>query len=149
MRRTSITIAAAVAAAASIAVIATSGSAQVPTVTSLHLTGTAQKTVGFFPNHGRPRQGDRFGFGDTITGDDTGVDRGVCTVIGSSGVCTVQVNLAHGTLTAQGTTSLSHPNKNTPYAINGGTGAYNGARGTALVTDSSSKTTDIQISLLP
>ena len=54
--------------------------------TTLHLVGTPQKGVGFMPK-GAPRQGDRIGFGDTVTGDDTGHDRGVCTVIGRRGCC--------------------------------------------------------------
>jgi hypothetical protein len=36
-----------------------------------------------------------------------------------------------------------------PFAITGGTGAYDGARGTARVTDVSSSTTDVRITLLP
>jgi len=36
-----------------------------------------------------------------------------------------------------------------PVAITGGTGAYNGARGTALVTDTSPTQTDVEITLLP
>ena len=73
---------AAAAAIATAAVLAAGGSAQAPP-TSLHLVSKEQRGVGFFPRH-RPHQGDRFGFGDTITGDDTGVDRGVCTLIGKS-----------------------------------------------------------------
>jgi hypothetical protein len=34
-------------------------------------------------------------------------------------------------------------------AITGGTGAYDGARGTALVTDTSSSTTTVDVTLLP
>ena len=45
--------------------------------------------------------------------------------------------------------SLSGRANKTPFAITGGTGAYDGARGTALVTDVNSKTTDIQITLRP
>ena len=37
----------------------------------------------------------------------------------------------------------------TPFAITGGTGAYDGARGTALVTDTSETATKIAITLLP
>jgi hypothetical protein len=37
----------------------------------------------------------------------------------------------------------------TPVAITGGTGAYNGARGTALATDHGNGQTDIDITLLP
>jgi hypothetical protein len=106
-----------------------------------------QKTVGFGPNH-KPRQGDRFGFGDKVTGDDTGFDRGVCTFIGKNqALCTVVVEVSKGTLTAQGLTS-PHPNK-TPFAITGGTGTYDGARGTALVTEVNSNTTDVRVTLRP
>ncbi len=147
MTRVSRTSIAAVAAAlATGAVLAASGSAQAP-VTSLHLTAKTQKHVGFFPK-GRPRQGDRLGFGDRITGDDTGVDRGVCTIIGSKGVlCTVQVQLSRGTLSVQGL--VPQRSRNTPVSIIGGTGAYNGARGTALVTDTSNTTSTIDITLVP
>lgn len=149
MRRTATTALAAVAAVSIVASLATSGSAQSPTATSLHLKGANQKSIGFGPNH-QPRQGDRIGFGERVTGDDTGFDRGICTVIGTSqALCTVQVTLADGTLSAQGTIPLTRPNKSTPFTVTGGTGRYDGARGTALVTDTTSATTDIQISLLP
>jgi hypothetical protein len=147
MSRTPIALATGVAAIATAAVIATAGSAQGPAPTSLHLVEKTQKTVGFAPNH-QPRQGDRFGFGAKITGDDTGFDRGTCTFIGKQAVCTVQVQLSKGTLTAQGFGPSGRANK-APFAITGGTGAYDGARGTALVTDVNSTTTDIQITLRP
>jgi hypothetical protein len=147
MRRTALVVAAAAVAVVPVALLATSGSAQSPTTTSLHLIEKDQKTVGFGPNH-RPRQGDRFGFGSTVTGDDTGRNRGVCTAIGTQALCTVNETLSKGTLTAQGMVSLS-TNKNAPFTITGGTGAYDGARGTALVTDVNSTTTDIRITLLP
>src|SRR5436190_13886248 len=76
--RVAVALSAAVAALIIAAIIASAGSAQPPT--TLHLVARSQKGVGFFPNH-KPHQGDRFGFGDKITGDDTGVDRGVCTFI--------------------------------------------------------------------
>jgi hypothetical protein len=142
--RLPIAVAAVCAAIATAAVLATAGSAQT-SPTSLHLVAKSQKGVGFFPKH-RPRQGDRFGFGDKITGDDTGIDRGVCTIIGKNTLCTVQARLSKGSLSLQGfVTERSH---NTPIAITGGTGAYNGARGTALVTDTRSAT-DINVTLLP
>jgi hypothetical protein len=149
MRRIAIALTAGVACIATIAVIATSGSAQGPVPTSLHLVEKDQSSVGFGPDR-QPRQGDRFGFGSKVTGDDTGVGRGVCTVIGKTqALCNVEERLAKGTLSAQGLVSLSGPANKIPFAIIGGTGAYEGARGVAVVTDVNSTTTDIQITLRP
>ena len=116
--------------------------------TELHLTGTFQKNVGFFPkrHHG---PGDRFGFGMKIAGDDSGVSRGVCTIVGGPGglPCTTWVKLSKGTLELQGLSP--ERSRNTPIAVVGGTGAYNGARGTAFATDKSQTTTSIVVELLP
>jgi hypothetical protein len=135
----------AVAALAS-AALAASGSAKSSPPTTLHLVAKAQRGVGFFPS-GRPKQGARLGFGHRVSGDDTGIDRGVCTIIGRQVLCTVQLQLAHGTLSGQGIVpQVSH---DTPVAITGGTGAYDGARGTARVTDLNPRTSTIDITLLP
>jgi hypothetical protein len=62
-------------------------------------------------------------------------------------LCTVQFELSKGSLSIQGMTPQeSH---NTPVAITGGTGAYNGARGTAVVTDVSQTKGRITFTLLP
>ena len=144
--RLSLTLSATAAAVATAAVLATTGSAQTPP-TTLHLVSTTQKNIGFFPK-GAPRQGDRLGFGDKITGDDTGYDRAVCTVVGGKRLlCTIQVQLSKGTLSVQGL--IPQKSTNEPVAITGGTGAYDGARGTALVTDVSNTQTKIDVSLLP
>ena len=149
MRRIAIALTASVVCLTTAAVIATSGSAQAPALTSLHLVEKSQKSVGFGPDR-KPRQGDRFGFGSTVSGDDTGIGRGVCTVIGTNqALCNVQERMAKGTLSAQGLVSMSGPAKNVPFTVTGGTGAYDGARGSALVTDVNSTTTDIQITLRP
>lgn len=148
MNRRAILIIASLTAAVGAAVVATSGSAQAPTVRTMHLAGKTQKGVGFFPKH-HPRQGDRIGFGETISGDETGTERAVCTGIGTDNgaLCTVQFQLSKGTLTAQG---IGHrTDTRAPFAITGGTGAYDGARGTALATDTSSTTSTIDITLLP
>jgi dirigent-like protein len=140
-------IAAGAAAFATAGVLATSGSAQSPQGTTLHLVTKSQKHVGFFPK-GAPKQGSRFGFGDKVSGDDSGIDRGVCTFMGGrAALCTVQVQLANGSLSVQGMVP-QRANK-TPLAIIGGTGAYNGARGTAVVTDTSSSSATVDVSLLP
>src|SRR3954451_22789327 len=134
-----------VVAIATVAILASSGSAQAPS-SSLHLVAKSQTRVGFFPKH-RPHQGDRFGFGDTLSGDDTGVDRGVCTVIGKQSLCTIQAQLSKGSISLQGfVTERSH---NLQIPVTGGTGAYNGARGTAVVNDVNNSTTNITITLLP
>jgi Dirigent-like protein len=142
--RLSIAIAAIAAALVTAALMATAGSAQAPAGTTLHLVSKSQKGVGFFPS-GRPHQGEHLGFGDTITGDDSGYDRAACTIVGRSPVCTIQVQLSKGTLSVQGI--APQRSNNTPFAIVGGTGAYDGATGTALVTDVNSNTTNITINL--
>jgi Allene oxide cyclase barrel like domain len=126
------------------AAIAAPGLAQT-TPTSVHLVAT-QGHGGFQP--GRPKPGSRFGFVQSISGDDHGTSRGVCTYLGGKPLllCTLELDLAKGTITAQGL--IPQRSHDTPVAITGGTGAYNGARGTALATDVSSSKTTIDISLL-
>ena len=133
-----------IAAGIASAAIAAPGLAQT-TPTSLHLVA-AQHRGGFQP--GRPKPGSRFGFVQSVSGDDQGTSRGVCTFLGGKALlmCTFELDLAKGTITAQGL--LPQRSHDTPVAITGGTGAYNGARGTALATDVSSSKTTIDISLL-
>lgn len=147
-------LAATAAGLATAAILAASGSAQSPP-RSLTLTETVQKRIGFFPRHA-PRQGTRFGFGGKISGDDSGFDRGVCTAIGNLRtrdpaakvtLCTLQLELSKGSLSVQGMTPQR--SRNTRLAITGGTGAYDGARGTAVVTDLSQSKGRITITLLP
>lgn len=139
-----------VAAAVAAAAFATTGSAQQSrAVTSLHLISTTQESIGFGPEHREPRAGDRIGIGDAITGDDTGIDRVICTVVDKQhAMCTAVVQLSKGTLTAESLVSFE-PGE-THYAITGGTGAYEGASGSAVVTDiPGTAKADIQITLLP
>jgi dirigent-like protein len=145
MTRLRLTLAAGAAAVATAAVLAASGSAQTAP-TTLHLVSKHDGSVGYFPK-GRPRPGDGVGFGDKISGDDSGYDRGACTVIGRKMLCTVQVQLSKGTLSAQGL--IPQRSHNNPVAIVGGTGAYDGARGTALVTDVDANTTTVDVTLKP
>ena len=131
-----------IAAGLASAAIAAPGLAQT-TPTSLHLV-SSDRPGGFFAKH--PKPGARFGFVSSVSGDDSGTSLAVCTDVGGKLLCTVQLKLAKGTITAQGV--LPQRAKDTPVAITGGTGAYNGARGTALATDVSSSKTTIDISLL-
>jgi hypothetical protein len=139
-----------VAAAIAAAAFAAAGSAQSPATTSLHLVSTAQESVGFGPTHQEPRPGDRFGAGDTIAGDDRGIDRTTCTMIGKrDALCTAVAQLSRGTLTAEALVSVGLEPAELRYAITGGTGAYDGARGTAVVTDvPGTSKSDIEIALL-
>jgi hypothetical protein len=143
-----IALSAGIAAAATAAVLASSGAAQT-SGTELHLVATSQKSAEFFPHH-RPHPGDQLGFGDKVTGDDTGITRAVCTIVGGPGKgmpCTIWVKLSKGTLALQAL--LPEKSHNSPVAVVGGTGAYNGARGTAYATDVSQTKTNIVVDLLP
>jgi hypothetical protein len=140
--RSMLALAAIVAAVGAIAIQATAGSAA-PAPKSLHLVATSLKKVGFFPK-AKPRQGDRFGFGDRLSGDDTGFDRGVCTLIGGKSLCNIQAQLSKGTVSLQGFVPGGKVS-NVPIAIIGGTGDYDGAGGTAVITQVNKSTTDISI----
>jgi hypothetical protein len=138
-------LAAAVAALATAGVLAGPGAAH-PAARTLHLTSTADPSVGFGLSGKPPHEGSRFGFGANVSGDDTGTVRLVCTVVGeAASVCTAQLQLAHGTISAQG--AVPEVSDHTPMAITGGTGAYDGASGTALVTDTSPTTSEVVITL--
>jgi hypothetical protein len=141
--RSMLAIVAIVAALAAIAIQAAGGSAQT-TGKTLQLVAHTVKKAGFFPK-GRPHAGDRFGFGDTISGDDTGLDRGVCTFVGGKSLCNVEAQLSKGSLSLQG--FVIGKLSNTPLAVIGGTGAYDGANGTAFVTQVSKSTTNISVTL--
>jgi hypothetical protein len=140
-------LAATAAVAAAAALLASTGAAQ-PSGTELHLTAISQKSAEFFPKRA-PHPGDRLGFGDKLSGDDTGIDRAVCTVLGGGSQlpCNIWVKLSRGTIELQG--MVSEKSHNTPIAVVGGTGSYNGARGTAYATDVSKTKTSIVVDLLP
>jgi hypothetical protein len=131
------------AALATAAALAATGTAQTPP-TSLHFVNRAQNSVGFFPT-GRPHTGDRVGFGSKVSGDDTGITTGACTVMRRQLLCTIEVHLSKGTLSAQG--MLPQRSNQSPVAITGGTGAYAGAHGVAIVTDTGPSTSTVDITL--
>jgi hypothetical protein len=145
-RRARVVIAVSAAAIITLVVIASPGSAQ-DSPKTLRLVGTAQQGVGFGPGR-EPRQGDRFGGGSKITGDSAGIQRTVCTVIGERGeeaICTIELRLTRGTLSAQG---LVPPRADhSPIAITGGTGAYDGAGGSTVVTQISETETRFTVRL--
>jgi len=149
MKRTALAVTVVVVAGLAATAFATAGSPQGPPRRSLHLVSTPQESVGFQPKHRELRAGDRVGGGDRISGDDTGIDRTTCTLLGKQeALCSAVVQLSKGTLTAE---ALVNPGERVShYAVTGGTGAYAGANGSAVVTDiPNTVKTDIQITLLP
>jgi hypothetical protein len=84
-----------------------------------------------------------------IAGDDgsTGHDVGLCTLMTPRELlCHSQVILTTGQLAFQGI--LHRHDHNTPGTILGGTGAYDGARGTARITDLTPTTAKVTIDLV-
>jgi hypothetical protein len=67
MNRAPLALSAGLAAIATAALLATSGSAQGPAPTSLHLVGTDQRGAGF-GSHRNPRPGAQFAIGHRIKG---------------------------------------------------------------------------------
>ena len=137
----------AVAAIALAGIIATSGGAESsPRTRTIHLTLVQ---TGGFDSPGPPRPGFVHAFTDKVTGDDgsEGHDVGLCTLITDKELlCHSQVILSTGQRAYQGV--LHQHDHNTPGTVLGGTGAYNGARGTAHVTDVSPTITKVTISLV-
>jgi hypothetical protein len=123
-----------IAAGLASAAIAAPGLAQTPPTSPPPAAASSSST----------RPGSRLGFLSSVTGDDTGTSRAVCTDVGGRALmCTLELDLAKGTITAQG--MLPRRAHDVPVAVIGGTGAYNGARGTALATDVSSSKTTIDV----
>ena len=149
MKRIALAVTVVVLAGLAATAFGTAGSAQGPAPRSLHLVSTPQESVGFQPKHRELRPGDRVGGGDRISGDDTGFDRITCTLIGKQdALCTAVVQLSQGTLTGEALVNAGE--RVSHYAVTGGTGAYAGANGSAVVTDiPNTVKTDIQITLLP
>jgi hypothetical protein len=146
-RRVSVAIALNAAALAIIGAVAIAGSGSAHGAPkTLHLLAKAQKGIGFAPD-GKPRQGDGFGGGAKISGDDTGFSRTVCTVIGKGALCNLQLKLSKGQLSVQGL--VPQRADHTPMAIIGGTGAHSGARGTAIATQISQTRTRLTVRLRP
>ena len=147
MRRPFILATTIVAAIALAGTIATTGGAKpAPRTSTIHL---ALVQIGGFDSPGAPRPGFVHAFTDKVTGDNgiTGHDVGLCTLMTSTELlCHSQVILTTGQLSFQGT--LHQDDHNTPGSIIGGTGAYNGARGTARITDINPTTAEVTINLV-
>ena len=146
MRRPSI-IAATLIAVALVAVDATGGHATPSARTrTIHLT---LKEVGGFDSPGPPHPGFVHAFTDKVTSSDgsNGHDVGLCTLVTNSELlCHSEVILSTGQIAFQGV--LHQHDRHTPGSVIGGTGAYNGARGTATITTVNSTTTKVTLELV-
>ena len=91
-----------------------------------------------------PTLGDEFVFSDALSKDhrDAGMSGGVCTVVEIIGPytietfhCVVTLALRRGQITLQGLVEMQGPSDRGPFtmAITGGTGAYRGASGEAVI----------------
>ena len=135
-----------VVAVALVGVEATGGrAAPAARARTMHLTLVQ---VGGFDSPGPPRPGFVHAFTDRVTTDDgsKGHDVGLCTLITDTELlCHSEVILPRGQIAFQGV--LHHHDRNTPGSVIGGTGIYNGARGTATVTDINPTTARVAVTL--
>jgi hypothetical protein len=70
----------------------------------------------------------------------------VYTVIGKEAICDIQMNLSQGRLSAQGL--VPNETDHTPIPLTGGTGAYDGARGTIVSTQISATKVQFTVTLM-
>ena len=81
----------------------------------------------------KPSPGDTFVIVGKDTGDDTGTTHLVCTVTSKAGSdCQGVARLSRGTLTVEGFSAFAGDSDT--YAVTGGSGAYAGRTGVAVVT---------------
>jgi hypothetical protein len=124
---------AAAAAAAAVTVAASPGAKPVAGPQALHLV---DKQITESGPKGRPGPGSMIVFSGKETGDDSGRSYVHCTLIDSRhGLCLGRFNLSRGTISVETVVPLEGGPKRFSLDITGGTGAYNGARGTATFTD--------------
>jgi hypothetical protein len=135
-----------VVAVALVGVEATGGrAAPAARARTMHLTLVQ---VGGFDSPGPPRPGFVHAFTDKVTTDDgsKGHDVGLCTLITDTELlCHSEVILPRGQIAFQGV--LHRHDDNTPGSVIGGTGIYNGARGTATITDINPTTARVAVTL--
>lgn len=168
-RRATIVAAVAVAAAGASIIAVTGGSATEPGERTLKFVEQSVDSNGVFidapplsPGTGedtRPGPGDSFMFNDLVLNaagaKRVGVTRGICTFqkvtndfVGSLAICNLSYVLKDGTIALYGPVKFGAP---ITVAVIGGTGAYEGARGSATNTErkNSEVLSDTVIHLLP
>ena len=96
-----------------------------------------------------PKVGDAFSFNEDLTqgGAKIGSDKGTCTVTGAKSVkCVVAVTFTNGTLAVEGTPEFTEDDSApSTFQVLSGTGAFAGAKGKAIVVDTSDDDSDITL----
>jgi hypothetical protein len=128
-------------------VAASSGADGAAAPATLHLVGKQITENG--PN-GRPHPGSMVVFSGRETGEDRGRSYVQCTLIDRvHGLCLGQFNLARGTISVETAIPLEDSPATLVLDITGGTGAYDGARGTATFKDIGKDKTDETFAFKP
>ena len=70
----------------------------------------------------------------------------MCTAIGKRALCNIHMDLSQGRLSAQGL--VPNETYHTPIPLTGGTGAYNGARGTIISTQETPTKVQFTVTLM-
>lgn len=128
------------AAAATVLFTALSGAAAAPPPAPLHLTGHQISQSG--PGR-RPHPGSVIVLRESERGDDRGRAYVQCTLVDAGhALCSGYLTLARGTIALSTVMPFDASSKTSHLAITGGTGAYDGARGTVTFTDIGKDRTD-------
>jgi len=154
MRRLSLLIIAALAAAATALVLAVGGSAQ----GNPHTIQLVERTVQNTQVHNPPKgfsQGDEFVFRSKLTdtsGQRAGTDGGYCIFTKAArrspvAECSASLFLSDGKISVSGGANLGGRKVLLP--VVGGTGAYEGAQGTLLVEERKGNKSDLTVNLQP
>jgi allene oxide cyclase len=153
LRRLTVLAGSTLAAAAALAVASGPGSAQAPAVRTIQiLEREGPSRFVDQPPRRRPSQGDMIVFRNTLLNaanrrQRIGTSHGVCVVTGgtarrTSTQCEATLVLGDGTLSLLGAVTFAEEARAFTVAVVGGTGAYEGARGSARITDNVGRRVD-------
>jgi hypothetical protein len=110
-----------------------------PSLRTLHIN---TKTLVLTGPSTPPVAGDRLSFYEKSTGGDTGHDYADCVVMNAQGgtLCHVEFVLKHGDISMDAVINANAANLHGTGPIVGGTGRYNGARGTVAFSGPATRT---------
>jgi hypothetical protein len=109
---------------------------------SPHTLRIATQTLVLTAPAGAPLARDRLVFYEAASGDDRGRDYADCVVTNAQGdaLCHVEFVLKHGAISIDGVINVNATTTDGSGPILGGTGRYNGARGTVSFSGPATKT---------
>ncbi len=156
MRRLPVLISAVLAASGMALAFAVGGGAQAPAAgTTIQLAEKEVSSTNIDNPPDKFSQGDEFVFEskltDPATGNSAGKDGGYCVIIhaarkGGSAQCSVTLFLSGGTIAVDGGVRFA---KTFSLPVVGGTGTYEGARGSVLIEDLKGGRSNLTVHLLP